>query len=304
MRPFLPALALLALGSSALAAPKPSATADFQPEFAYTYASGSSVDLRLANRAGDKAILVHRSTSGIGLFDVSIEGPNRIAYRSGTGFFMQSWLENPLRVTAPDPIYTGPGIVEGVDFSPDGSELAFATLGDDSRIFIYDVGSESLSSVLQRYSVFQVRWDPNFRVLYFTGKLRDSPDPTRVHMLDLRVADLPATLPDERVTPLFTPASSLLIFDLSHKPVAAEDTRILIHGLDEISLWRTDGFRDRILFPGNNAHFNCGNDAIVHRTAGSRRITTRISDLAGNFETWSSDPNIHRTDWIPQVPCL
>ena len=32
MRPFLPAFALLALGSSALAGPKPPTTAEFEPE--------------------------------------------------------------------------------------------------------------------------------------------------------------------------------------------------------------------------------------------------------------------------------
>ena len=132
MRPLIPALALL-LGSSALAAPKPPTSADFQPEIAYTYSSGSSTDLRLANRAGDKAVLVHRSSAGIGLFDLSVEGPNRIAYRAGDGLFVRTWSAKPVTISEPpQTIYTGS--TEGVDFSPDGSELAFATLGDDTRI--------------------------------------------------------------------------------------------------------------------------------------------------------------------------
>lgn len=296
-------LALLALGSPAIAGPKPPTTANFQPEIIYSYASGNYTDLRLANRAGDQAILVHRSTTGLGLFDASIEGPNRIAYREGLGLFVRTWSSNPVTVSAPQPIYSGPGSPEGVDFSPDGGELAFATLGTNSQIFIYNFAQGELTSVLNSYSVILVRWDPVDRVLYFSGSPKLSGSPYSLRKLDLRLADLPETPEDERVTALFPASGGLVDFDVSRAPVTNAETRLLVHVQSEIGLWRTDGSFDRKVADGSNAHFNCRNDAIIHRAFATRRPPTRITHLSGGFETWSTDSNISRTDWIPRVPC-
>ncbi|MDP3676201.1 MAG: hypothetical protein Q8R44_14085 [Novosphingobium sp.] len=130
MRPFLPALALLALGSSALAGPKPPASPVFEPEIGYTYASGNYMDLRLANRVGDKAILVHRTGFGaLGSFDLSDEATRRIAYTDGGKLYVRIWeTGTAVAVSGPDPVYEGPKLVEAMDFSPKGDRLAFTVL--------------------------------------------------------------------------------------------------------------------------------------------------------------------------------
>ncbi|MDP3676202.1 MAG: hypothetical protein Q8R44_14090 [Novosphingobium sp.] len=92
-------------------------------------------------------------------------------------------------------------------------------------------------------------------------------------------------------------------FDLSRPPVPLTGARIVAHIQGVIGLWRTDGLPDGDIASGSLAHFNCGNDAIIHRAAAVRRPPTRITFLGGGFQTWSTDSNIHHTDWMLRGPC-
>lgn len=312
MRPLLPALALLMLGSSAFAGPKPPATNVFEPEIGYTYASGNYMDLRLANRAGDKAVLVHRTAFGaLGSFDLSDEASKRIAYQDGGKLYVRSWqtTNGAVSIGAPSLIFAGPGRAESMDVSPDGSKLAFSVnatpdFPDYGGIGIYYLNSPSPADpvILTGWQVFTVRWHPTEdQIVLFVGRRLGTTEPLNIHRfypanggVELFLA-LPSSPIEFDVT-----RPSATIFGFGHG-VAFN------YGSVPRIYFNTTGY-GQVLAEGTLAHFNCRNDAIIHRAFATRRPPTRISylragDGATQFDTWSTDSNIHHTDWMPRVPC-
>lgn len=305
----LAATGLLAIASAATAGPKPPVSSTFAPEIGYTYASGNYMDLRLANRTGSQAILVHRTAFGaLGSFDLSDELSKRIAYQDGGRLHVRAWQKSgdTVSVTAPTEIEFGPGRAEVADFSPDGSKLAFSFGGspDLGGVMVYDFNvaddpltseRENLSPVLGGWQVFTVRWHPFENALLFVGHVLNDGQPPRIHRLDLG-----------------TGAVSVAVDGLSF-PINFDVTRswplsvagIVANQRDSslLRLYGFDGTSPTTLAEGSFAHFNCRNDAIIHRAFAVRRPPTRITYLAGGFETWSTDSNIHHTDWMPRVPC-
>lgn len=305
MRPFLPALILLALGSSALAGPKPPASAVFEPEIGYTYASGNYMDLRLANFLGDKAILVHRTAFGaLGAFDLSDETAKLIVYQDGGKLFVRSWQNTggPVTVSGATLIYSGPDLAEIPDFSPDASKIAFSVLSPNRPgIKIYDFNqTEPLSTALEGWRVFTVRWHPSQQALLFVGYQDGTTDPAQIHRLDLATG-LVSTV----VSGLLSPIQ----FDVG-RPVSSQffspaAMAVNSQGSSRVDLHDLGGAYVRPIAEGQLAHFNCKNDAIIHRAFATRRPPTRITFLAGtSYFTWSTDSNIHHTDWIRRVPCV
>ena len=304
MRPLIPALALLALGSSALAGPKPPASAMFEPEIGYTYASGNYMDLRLANRAGDMAILVHRTGFGkLRSFDLADENAKRIAYNDDTRLYAQQWSTQggvPSIVGEPDLIFDGPGMPEIPDFSPDGGKLAFSVLSpSEPGIRLYDFSAPTTGSVLALggYSVFTVRWHPDGQSIYFSGYPSGTTDPKRLFRLYLATGSVVRVSSAENFG---------FGFDVGRggaaiKPLLALDnaTNLDFYALDGTPA----GFG---LLRRSLARFNCGNTALIARNLATRKQSVSIQSGAqfSQQETWSIDPNIHHTDWMRRVPCV
>ena len=303
MRPFLPAFALLALGSSALAGPKPPTTAEFEPEIGYTYASGNYMDLRLANRAGDKAILVHRTGFGkLRSFDLSDEASKRIVYIDDTTLFVRTWsiINGAVAIGGPDPIFAGPGLPEIPDFSPDGSKIAFSVLSPtEPGIRIYDFNAPAAGTplLLTGWNAFTVRWHPDGQRIYFSGYQSGMTSSKRLFLWDPQTGSVDRISNAENVG---------FGFDVGRSNFFSPSEIIALDVPPRVDIFNAAGgllgnFRNRSL-----AHFHCSGNALIARNDATRRRSVFIFYLFGAApdETWSADSNIHHTDWMRRVPCV
>lgn len=289
----------------AFAAKKPPANAPFVPEIGYTYASGNYEDVRLANRDGSQAILVHRTAFGaLGGFDLSRDDVRRIAYvdLDAGGVFVRAWSDTGgnVSVSAPTTIYSGSDFPHGVDFSPDGSRLAYGVSGTNPGLYIYSFADGSTQSFLQDRDVFDPRWDPVGGHIYFWS---GSPDGSlAIYKYDLASSS---------VTPLIpVPAGQFSNYDLTRPTGNSADTRLIVDQRDAndepmmLGLWTSDGQFDRDVTDGTKAHFNCSNSEIIHHDWAIRRVPVAVTNVAtGVTSRWSGDSNIRRTDWLPRAVC-
>lgn len=306
LRPIVPILTLTICASAVVAA-KPSSpppSNNFDPEIAYSYASGNYMDLRLANRQGSAAVLVHRAAFGaLSTFDLAPEsgdGPNRISFAErDKGLFVKTWTKNPVSVSASaQQIHPGP--IEGSDFSPDASKLAFSVIGTTPAIMIHDFAAPSdqpaLRILTNQYYAFWVRWDPSGEAIYFSGGQPNGSGPIKLYRID-------ASSTDGIATPLFDLPNGLSI-DVT-RPPASDASRLVYDFYGSIFLAKLDGTERVKLTDGALAHFNCNNSAIIHRGVGRKRptlITARANPQSPT--TWSTDSNIHHTDWLQRSPCV
>ena len=303
MRSLLPALALLALSSSAFAGPKPPATNVFEPEIGYTYASGNYMDLRLANRAGDKAILVHRTGFGkLRSFDLSDEASKRIVYNDDTTLFVRSWSTSngTVSIGAPSAIFAGPGLPEISDLSLDGSKVAFSVLSPtDPGIRIYDFNNPEVGAplALSGWHVFTVRWHPDTESIFFSGYPSNTSEPKRLYRWYLPSGQI------ERISGLENFGFG---FDIGVSNLFSVPVIIALDVSSRVDIYNAAGglhgnFPDRSL-----AHFRCSGNALIARNNATRKRSVMIFYLfgGGQDEIWSTDSNIHHTDWMRRIPCV
>lgn len=298
------AAAICATGLVAAKPSKPPPSTTFEPEIAYSYASGSYMDLRLANRQGTAAVLVHRGAYGaLSTFDLAPEAagaPNRISFAErDKGLFVKTWTKNPVTISATaQSIHPGP--VESSDFSPDANELVFSVIGASPAIVIHDfaaTGDQPTQRVLStRYYAFWVRWNPAGGAIFFSGGPSDGNGPIKLYSLDI-------TSTDGIATELFDMPNPIGV-DVT-RPPSSDASRVVYDYFGALYLSKLDGSDRSKLTDGSLAHFNCSNSAVIHRGAGRRRPTL-ITSLASPQApaTWSSDSNIHHTDWLHRSPCL
>jgi hypothetical protein len=291
--------------SIALAGKKPPTTAPFVPDIGYTYSSGNYTDVRLANRAGTQAILVHRTNfAAIGGFDLSRDDSRRIAYVDHSQIYVRTWSDagGSVSISPATAVYLGPGLAHGVDFSPDGSQLAFGVGGQtDVGLYIASLPGGTPQRVLDGYEAFDPRWDPSGNFIYFWGAPVSGTGPT-IYKYDVAA---------DTVAPLIPLAPGQLInFDVTRPSGDPSSARLIVDHRDSndqpmvLRLWTTDGQLVGSVTEGTKAHFNCSNSAVIHHDWAIRRVPVAITNVDGTGQTiWSSDSNIHRTDWMPRAIC-
>ena len=297
---------LIAVSTIAIAAPKPPTNSAFEPEIGYTYASGSTMDLRLANRAGDKAILVHRTGYGkLRSFDLSDSVSKLISYTDGEKLYLRQWdtINGAVSVLPARLIYDGP--VDRMDLKQDGSGLAFSTIGESApaSILTFNPGDPTAQPIpiLTGWQVLGLRWDPSDQgYLYFWG----GPFETNTRSLH-RIPEAGGT--PQRITMELSGAEFDVrrtgqSFNEALMAVSAGSEAVFYASLDP-TVFNRPAFT---LKNTSHVHFNCNNDHVIARDLRSRRqavAITKISPMSGPV-IWSSDANIHHTDWIARVPCI
>lgn len=289
--------------------PKPAPTptpAPFVPEIAYSYTSGKTSDLRLANRDGSAAVLVHRTSGRLGRFDLSSEAAHKIAYTENGDVWIRTWTVSPFSVSNPQMLFDGPpvdskgdGIVQ-VDFSPDDSKVVF---GSQHQIFLYDFASRDVVTLGPRHwNLGQVRWSSDGQSILFISQEEGEAaragglwriDPETQEMTRIRSMD--ENFDDYDFDVGRTTAGTLLLGAWVQ--------------FKSLFLYTADAQATGVKIPNaQDGHYNCSDTYVIHRVPviasnGGLSFTTGITQIGGPTTAWSSDTKIGRTDWLRRSQC-
>jgi len=279
----------------------------FVPEIGYGYKTSRYEDIRLANRAGDQSILVDRENSRIQGFDLSSEQAKMIAYAVDGNLYIRSWIASPLSIGPATLIFPSSSAIEYMDFSPDDKEIVFEKFNADHSSEMYVVtnldGATPTVTLqpIQNYSIGPVRFSPepdsngNYTTIFFTGA--STPDTYLDGLYRYKLGESSATL-------VLPSAGNFDFYDFDvSRPYPGYTPELIMDEAGQVKLFDLNG--TQISSPnlpnnGTGAYLNCDNQQILYDSDRSIKIT----DLAsGATETWASDRNIGRLDWLRRDPC-
>lgn len=287
-------LAAIAVSASAQKG-KPSAP--LTPEIGYTYASGNSMDLRLANEDGTGAVTLRRGAFGsIHEFDLGPRAQRQIAFIEAFDLYLLTYEPTgtgSVRTQRIDPIYTGPGTVDSVSFSQDGTKIAFAAFEpDDWKIWLYDVATGQSAPLASVNYAFTLAWYHDGSGLVY----RDVDDATQDHVIrELLLDGSTRELLRER--------------NIEHVDTARTTKDLLVSysrpGIPEIRVgrWRDGSYVNERVVAGLLAHFNCNDTRFIYRGFHRTKRPTYKYDVGSNTSTtFSTNEGVHHTDWMPTCP--
>lgn len=296
MRKLLIAALLISAATSAIAQKKekpPSGSTN--PEIGYTYASGNYMDLRLANEDATGAVTMHRGAYGaITQFDLGPRTQRQIAFIEGRDLKLLTYEptgSGSVRTVSAETIYTGPGDVSSLSFSPDGSTIAFYVVSDGTEGIIryYDVATGAISEGATIGFAGYMAWYYDGSGLVYTN-CNAQCDSYSVHEVLL----------DGATRVLLTEAN------IEHVDTARTSKDLLVSysrpGLNEIrvGLWRDGSYVKERVVAGLLAHFSCDDSRFIYRGyARMKRPTYKYNFASNTSSTFSTDSNIHHTDWMP-----
>lgn len=309
-------IALILAGSAAFAGKRPPSTATFVPEIAYNYNSGDYGELRLSNREGTAAVLVHRSSTyaGIPRFDLAPVDVKRIAFtekfdtKRVLRFTTWNSTDGKVTVGTPQTLYEGVGNVWEVEFSPDGQRIAFWVSGDGvNRINIYHFADNRIETILDGHGGAGLAWHPSGNFLYYhvadygghvyrvrtDAGLQPKGDPIVSYG---EVSDIDTS------RSAATGDSGGFIVSFRNQAQSTEPMKTVFHADDGQTVSAGKIYLDESGAPlaGYLGHYNCSNTAFIHRIYTSRKQHTGYYDLASRkVNGFSTDNNINFTDWMP-----
>ncbi len=279
---------------------KPQPSTPLTAEIGYTYISGKSVDLRLANEDATGAVTLHKVSGGtIPQFDLGPRAQQQIAFierinNKGTLKLLTYEPTGTGSVTTTDitTIYNGPGSVGSLSFSNDGSKIAFFAVSDGTAgiIRVYEVASGSTTTLGTVGFANNIAWyhDDGDGLVYI-----NMDEVTGIHRI--YEMDLAGT-------------STLLLEEpnIEHVDTARTSKDLLVSysrpGLNEIRVgrWSNGSYANERVVAGLLAHFNCNDTKFVYRGYDRRkRPTYKYHYTTNSSSTFSTDNNIHHTDWMP-----
>ncbi|HEU5285483.1 MAG TPA: hypothetical protein VFU20_03100 [Sphingomicrobium sp.] len=293
MNRFAAACVLLTLATSA-PAQKGKPTTPLTPEIAYTYASGNYMDLRLANEDGTGAVTLHRGAYGaITQFDLGPRSQMQVAFLENRDLKLLTYEPTGtgnVRTSGVVTLYAGPGNVDSLSFSLDGSKIAiFVQEQDNNRILALDTANGAVTELGKVNWAFYLAW-------YHDGSgvvYKDLDQATSQYV----VREL-----------LLDGANQLLLSEanIEHVDTARTSKDLLVSysrpGLDEIRVgrWSNGNYSNERVVAGLLAHFNCNDTRFIYRGyARMKRPTYKYSYATNSNSTFSTDNDIHHTDWMP-----
>lgn len=286
----------------------PQPAAPFLPAIAYTYASGNSTDLRLANESGTAGVLVFRQAITM-QFDLSPQAAHRIAYVASNGvggsnatvqYKVWDASSGSFILGAAHTVFTASRFVRGLDFSPDGNRLAFGSdESSDTKLEVYDFANPDSApvAILSGYRIYNIRWRSDGAVIYFTGYPAGTSDPMKVYEIAADGSSAPIALFD-------VATGTNPMFDVSHASAPGLEKLLIDYRASNTApvylraYNRDNSFAQ--LGAGMGGHYNCAADHIIYTESGPKKPRTLIGNADLSAPTiWSSDANIGKTDWMP-----
>ena len=323
-------MALVMVSSVAFAGPRGTGSPPppFVPEIGYTYSSGrNSSELRLSNREGTAAILVHRSNIAQGIPKYDLAPPNvdrrpNIAFieKDGTGRMLiklTTWYRDAdgnVRVSTPTTLLTTSSAtyqeVMDVEFSPDGTKLAYmiAPASLEREIYIYDLLLDKTELLIKTNSGFSLAWHASGNHLYYDT----FPDENSGLKFVFRV---PTNQGVQSAGQLFISRTGI-IGDLEvTRPYSTYyiDGLIVSYsegGANRVAFYKDDGVaspepqvflsRDGSPLPARNAQINCTGSTMLHQMMNTRNLDRGMyNTVTRDVTTWSTDKAIGILGWMP-----
>ena len=290
----------------------------FMPSIAYLEEGRKSIDLKLANRAGDQACLVLRSESGARIRGFVYHAASKVLAYSipNIGIQLATWVDDPCVVGAGTLIGSG-GDTSYMDFSPDGNLLAwtepdpgYTGFGTSSLVFVYDVGNGTLTQLdLEQWGGDRPEWGVYGE--WSTGSVRFSPDFSTTNELlfsggpldgsqgaynSLFAYNIDETEPPRKY---YDGAGDGIDSVMSvTNPTGTAEARIAITQGPVRQIAISDG-SEGPTFDGYEPAYSCDNSELVHRfrTNGGKYEIRITSADGGSTETWSKG-KLRFFDWF------
>jgi hypothetical protein len=313
-------LAITLASTMAVAGSKPTGGSAFVPEIGYIYDTGNSGDLRLANREGTAAILVHRApvSAGIKHFDLAPRGVNRVAFTEQDANYarvlkLTSWYTDSsgsVKVDAPQQLYFGFGQdrVSSVEFSPDGQKLAFWIFGNGfSRILIHDFHTGSTSTLVEEHGGFGLSWHPSGSFIYYYANngfgvssvfrvpVEEGPQARGTPVVSYgEIHDIDTSRPGG------TGDANGFLVSYRNPITRLINTAFYVDDGTAASLVRVNTDLSGAALPSLLGHYNCDNTKFIYRISSAMKRDVGYFDIATKQTTgFSTDSKINATDWMP-----
>lgn len=296
--------------------------ADFQPEILYQYNGRKSQDVRLTDIDASSFVTVHAAEPAqLDGFAASDEEYAMIAYAEAGDIYLTNWTASPVEIgaksliSARDDRAPGSGRVHWMDFSPDGTRLVFTessaepnNLGSDAerRLWVYEIGSQTLSLVLWNFSILDVAWSPvkdEDDVVYFTGGAVGLNYPEHLFRFDMATGDLDPVL-------TYGIDYTSRYFDITGKHAAGSPKIAMAFkeadGRDYIRIYDLAGNRlySDWMSRGDILNFDCSGTRLIGKDEGSTGANLTITQVGGTATGFVSGRGYHSvSDWMPRNPC-
>ena len=291
------AVALLLTGAMAVAG-KPGSTT-FEPELAYTILTGST-ELRVTDATGTKSATLYSIRENIDI-DLSPRAQRQIAIGELNSLKLLTYSvdSSGVKTTSVTPLYTGAARIDDVDFSPDGTKIAFTE--GFTRLMVLDLAQPvSPTNPTQWASdpggfIGQVTWYKGGAAIAYIGPLGSGTDQVVYEV----------TAPGATPTPLLQEPQFDSI-DASH---ADPDSLVVSYNRPgpqgpRVGLWKAGGYVNASL-AGNvfsdYGSVNCDDSKVAYGTPDSKgQLIWYIRQLPNGPSTlYTKTLRVRQTQFMP-----
>ena len=288
------AAAMVVTTGTAMAGKAPST---FTPELAYTILTGST-ELRITDETGTKSATLYSVRQNLNI-DLAPRSQQQIAISEVNALKLLTYAADSsgVRTTSVNTIYSaGSERIDDVDFSPDGSKIAFVQ--GSKKLMVLDLSQPlSASNPLQWTAdpvfIGQIAWYKGGSAIAYVGPLGTNPDQyvfevagpgatpsTLLHEVNVDMIDAARTDPDA------------LVVTYNRNPGP------------RVGLWKGGAYVDEDLTNGAFSDFaslNCDDTKLVYGTPDTKgQLIWRIRNLAtGGDALYTKTLRVRHTQFLP-----
>ena len=288
------ATALLLTTAAALAG-KPGSTT-FEPEMAYTILTGST-ELRVTDATGAKSATLYSVRQNIDI-DLSPRLQRQIAIGELNTLKLLTYSVDStgVKTTSVVPLYTGSARIDDVDFSPDGSKIAFAE--GFGKLMVFDISQPAGPTNPVQWTsdpdfIGQITWYKGGAAIAYMGPLGTGSDQVIYEI----------TGPGATPTPLLHEPQ----FDAVDASRTDPDALVVTYNRNpgpRVGLWKGGGYVNEALVGNVFSDFgslNCDDSKLVYGTPDSKgQLIWRIRTLPNISDVlYTKTLRVRQTQFVP-----
>ena len=288
--------AALGISAFALTGAKPGSTT-FEPEIAYTILTGST-ELRVTDASGTKTATLYSVRQNIDI-DLAPRSQRQIAFSELNSLKLLTYAVDSggVRTTKVETLYTGPTRIDDVDFSPDGTKIAFAQ--NFGKLLVFDVTKPASATNPVEWTsdpngfIGQVTWYKGGTAIAYMGPLGTGADQVVYEITGPGAP--PTSLVQERQ------------FDSVDAAHADPDALVVTYNRNpgpRVGLWKAGGYVTESLAGDVFSDFgslNCDDTKLVYGTPDSKgQLIWRIRTLPNGPDVlYTKTLRVRQTQFMP-----